>query len=247
MKNFFGFLMICAACCSCQNKGTVSTDKNTENAAINDSVATASAVKVVLGSYVGDFGDNKITVLITKATTDSIEGRSIVGGNDQTFEGVLKTNNSGIEISANEPETEKHDGIFKFAMSKDQPDKLTGSWQPYKADGNINGKTFSLTRRSFVYNPKAGEYPQGSSKLLKDDDLSNLMKTQLERMRNEIFARHGYTFSRKLTRAEFETEDWYVPNSADVKNELTEIEKKNIVLIKKYEKYALDYGDEFGR
>src|SRR4051812_34610203 len=120
MKKIFVFLASCAAICSCQNKATVSTDKNTENAAINDSLTTVSAVKVVLGSYVGDFGDSRITVLITKATADSIEGRSIVGGNDQTFEGVLKTDNNGIAISANEPGTEKHDGIFKFAMSKDQ-------------------------------------------------------------------------------------------------------------------------------
>ena len=29
--------------------------------------------------------------------------------------------------------------------------------------------------------------------------------------------------------------------------QLTDIEKKNIALIKRYEKYADDYGDDFGR
>ena len=45
----------------------------------------------------------------------------------------------------------------------------------------------------------------------------------------------------------FEDKDWYIPNTVDVKKDLTEIEKKNIVLIKKYEKYAEEYGDDFGR
>jgi hypothetical protein len=45
----------------------------------------------------------------------------------------------------------------------------------------------------------------------------------------------------------FELQDWYVPNTVDIKNYLTEIETKNIKLIQRYEKYAVDYGDEFGR
>ncbi|MBL7727175.1 MAG: hypothetical protein JNM68_14625, partial [Dinghuibacter sp.] len=45
----------------------------------------------------------------------------------------------------------------------------------------------------------------------------------------------------------FENLDWYVPDNVDVKDLLTEIEKKNIRLIKRYEQYAEEYGDEFGR
>lgn len=66
-------------------------------------------------------------------------------------------------------------------------------------------------------------------------------------MRNEIFARHGYCFAKKHLRQQFEMEDWYVPNTVDIKGFLTDIEKKNIELIKRYEKYADEYGDEYGR
>jgi hypothetical protein len=66
-------------------------------------------------------------------------------------------------------------------------------------------------------------------------------------MRNEIFARHGYCFAKKNLRQQFENEDWYVPNTVDIKGFLTEVEKKNIALIKRYEKYAEEYGDEYGR
>ena len=42
-------------------------------------------------------------------------------------------------------------------------------------------------------------------------------------------------------------EDCYVPNNVDILVLLTAIEKKNIDLIKRYEKYAEEYGDEYGR
>ena len=45
----------------------------------------------------------------------------------------------------------------------------------------------------------------------------------------------------------FEDKDWYIPNTVDVKKDLTEIEKKNISLIKRYEKYVEEYGDDYGR
>jgi hypothetical protein len=66
-------------------------------------------------------------------------------------------------------------------------------------------------------------------------------------MRNKIFARHGYCFSRKTSREQFENEDWYVPASTDVRNDLTEIDKKNIKQIMKLEKYYEEHGDDFGR
>jgi len=92
-----------------------------------------------------------------------------------------------------------------------------------------------------------GTYPQASKRLLKEEDVENLLKPDLEVMRNEIFARHGYCFKKKDLREMFEDKDWYIPNTVNVKKDLTEIEKKNIVLIKKYEKYAEEYGDDFGR
>src|SRR3982750_4275631 len=47
------------------------------------------SIEPILGSYVGAFGDNKITLLITKAGGRSVSGRSIVGGNDRPFDGTL--------------------------------------------------------------------------------------------------------------------------------------------------------------
>ena len=56
-----------------------------------------------------------------------------------------------------------------------------------------------------------------------------------------------HAFLQKTLRELFEDKDWYIPNTVDVKKDLTDIEKKNITLIKRFEKYAEEYGDDFGR
>jgi hypothetical protein len=38
-----------------------------------------------------------------------------------------------------------------------------------------------------------------------------------------------------------------MPVSTDVRNDLTDLEKKNIELIKRYEEHAEKYYDEYGR
>lgn len=199
----------------------------------------------ILGSYVGPFGDNKITLLITKAVGDSIAGRSIVAGNDRLFNGTFTVNEGVYSVAAKEPGDHKDDGVFTFTATKANMNQLSGTWTPN--DKKRPAKTFTLERKKFEYRADVGSYPQASQRLLKPADLENEMKEDLEFMRNEIFARHGYCFKKKHLRQQFEMEDWYVPNTVDIKGFLTDIEKKNIEMIKRYEKYAEEYGDEYGR
>lgn len=86
-----------------------------------------------------------------------------------------------------------------------------------------------------------------STKLLTEEDIKNLKKLELEILRNTIFARHGYTFKKKSYRQFFDPVDWYIPVSADVSKDLTSIEKENIKLLERFEKYAEDNYDSFGR
>lgn len=204
-----------------------------------------AVVEKILGSFVGAFGDNKITLLITRAEGDSVAGRSIVGGNDRPFAGTMTLQNGVYTIFAKEPGDHKDDGAFNFTIEETNPDEVKGSWTPN--DKKRPTKDYSLTRREFKYNAEVGSYPEASKRLLKAEDVENLMKEDLEFMRNEIFARHGFCFKKKHLRQQFENEDWYVPDTVDIKGRLTEIEKKNIALIKRYEKYAEEYGDEYGR
>jgi hypothetical protein len=208
------------------------------------SPADAEAQKI-LGSYVGAFGDNKITLMITKAAGNSVTGRSIVGGNDRPFEGTYKIENAVASIEAKEPGDHKDDGVFKFTVSAADPSKVTGTWKAN--DTKRPEKSYTLDRRKFEYKANVGTWPDASTRVLKAADVENLGKSELTFMRQEIFARHGYCFSKKEYRQQFENEDWYVPNTTDIRGLLTDIEKKNIALIKRYEKYAEEYGDEYGR
>ncbi|MEO6333921.1 MAG: YARHG domain-containing protein [Pyrinomonadaceae bacterium] len=238
--------------CKPENSVTTSVDKRKDNAkdSAQGQAAPAAApaepnAAEILGSYVGEFGDNKITLLITKAGGGIVSGRTIVGGNDRPFDGTLSTADGHFDIEAREPGDHNDDGVFKFTIADTDPGELKGTWKAN--DVKRPEKTYTLERKKFEYRTGVGDYPQASQRKLKTADVENLAAPELALMRNEIFARHGYCFSRKEMRQQFENESWYVPNTVDIKGFLTDIEKKNIALIKRYEKYAEEYGDEYGR
>ena len=230
----------------------------TNNEKVNDTAAasgqgqatpaaspTPESVEGVLGSYVGAFGDNKITLLVTKAGGGTVSGRSIVGGNDRPFDGTMTVEDGSYAIEAREPGDHRDDGVFKFQIAQANLNEVKGTWKAN--DPKRPEKSYTLERKKFEYRTNVGDYPQASQRPLKTADVENLAKGDLEMMRNEIFARHGYCFAKKDLRQQFENEAWYVPNTVDIKGFLTDVEKKNIALIKRYEKYAEDYGDEYGR
>ena len=86
-----------------------------------------------------------------------------------------------------------------------------------------------------------------STTVLKESELKNLKKLELEIIRNTIFARHGYSFKKKSFRQFFDPVDWYIPITDDMSGKLTLIEQKNILLLNRFQKYAEDNYDSFGR
>jgi len=86
-----------------------------------------------------------------------------------------------------------------------------------------------------------------SKQKLTEKDVKNLRKLDLQILRNTIFARHGYTFKSRAVRQFFDQVDWYIPVSDNIEAELTQVEKDNIALLNRFEKYAEDNYDTFGR
>lgn len=70
-----------------------------------------------------------------------------------------------------------------------------------------------------------------SVRILVVEYLNNFSKRELDIMRNEIFADHGYKFKSKKWQKYFCDKEWYKPRYDDVNNRLTNIEKINIQLI----------------
>jgi hypothetical protein len=98
---------------------------------------------------------------------------------------------------------------------------------------------FTTTDTVFKLNP--------STQLFKKELVENLSKGDIFILRNLIFARHGFSFRDKKLREYFDNIDWYMPVFSDVTKELTEIEKKNVSLLLRYEENAKEYYDVFGR
>lgn len=71
--------------------------------------------------------------------------------------------------------------------------------------------------------------------LLNTPYLMNIPREQLRLMRNEILARHGYTFKSKDLRDYFSSKWWYKPGTNNAAIKLNIIEQTNVELIKSEE------------
>jgi hypothetical protein len=74
-----------------------------------------------------------------------------------------------------------------------------------------------------------------ASLYLTEADLGRLSWEECTLARNEIYARHGYTFGIKALSDYFNSQSWYVPGGFDA-NDLNQFEKENAAFILEYEK-----------
>lgn len=200
--------------------------------------------KDMIGTFVGAFGERKITICVDRVIGQTVTGYSIVAGNERAFSGSWTGKGGDYTVTAKEPGDDKADGVFTFTWMR-KTKSLVGEWEPN--DKQIGVRKFNLAARKFKYDPKAGKYPQASTRKLTEKDVENLKNEELRIMRNEIYARHGYSFKLADMRDHFDKLDWYMPRAMDVTNALTKTEKNNADLIRRYEKYSAEYYDGFGR
>ena len=85
-----------------------------------------------------------------------------------------------------------------------------------------------------------GRWPWTSGRLIRPGELGPLSLGELELMRNEIYARHGWIFNRPDLRNYFQSQPWYrakgdLSNAEQtnrwVEAELTPLERRNIRII----------------
>ncbi|MFD2100693.1 YARHG domain-containing protein [Flagellimonas iocasae] len=114
-------------------------------------------------------------------------------------------------------------------------------------EGTPDEEIYEWIQREYASSTEKIFEINASNTLLTKEVIENLTNSDLVVIRNTIYARHGYSFKNRPLRVFFDEQDWYIPVHADIKQEFTEIEKKNIQLLLKYEKNAKEYYDYFGR
>lgn len=226
--------------------GPAMTPEQQQMAAQLQQLGEVAAKDDILGYYTGQFGPNRITLILTDTDGSTIEGYSVCAGNFRPIQGSIEPmGDQQFSCQLAEPGDDPYDGTFTFTLSvKDQ--EVEGKWQPFRKQGN-SAKTYKLTARDFEYRTDVGDWPEVSQRLLTEEDVWNYNSDELRLMRNEVYARHGYSFNKKDMRYHFEAQDWYMPVTTDIRTSITDIEVKNIELIYEYETYFEEYYDEFGR
>jgi len=218
---------------------------------------------------------NRINIAIDSLSGDVIYGHSVVAGNDRIFKGTFTKVNEVYQIDAKEPGDNKYDGTFHFTIDP-ATNIVEGTWTSFSKDLAVTKRAYRLEKKTFTYNPSLdlpenvawtgvyGTYDEAnaqeemvtedvlkinaSATLLKKEDIENMYKADLEIIRNAIYARHGYSFDNRKMRFVFDNYvDWYIPVSTNILDQLTDIEKKNIALLKRYENHSERYYDAFGR
>jgi hypothetical protein len=204
-----------------------------------------SSENPLYGYWVGRFGKNKINIAIAHIEGDMIKGHSVCAGNFRPITGTIGNSEDNVyDITMREPGDDQYDGEFRFKIDLTK-NELSGTWKPYKK--TVDAKTYTLVKTEFKYDPSVGDYPETSSRFLEVPDVENLLPEEIELMRNEIYARHGYSFTNLKMRRVFDDKDWYIPMGVDIRDQLTEVEARNIDLLYNYEEYYDEYYNDFGR
>lgn len=133
--------------------------------------------------------------------------------------------------------SDEYHGHFVFHSA---PDKSMKCLQIYDSWSGVTEKPSEYELgwkiNSTVQDMFPGNYTQASLRVLTSSELSNMSYSELQLMRNEIFARYGYQFKEGGTMGTyFRSQKWYRPQHSNVNEFLSILEKQNLELIQKIE------------
>ena len=192
---------------------------------------------------------NKITISIDSLTETICYGHSIVAGNMRPFKGAYSKNNDNtFQVTAKEPGDDKYDGTFVFVINANS-NKIIGKWNSNDKNLAVTEREYELERKTFEYNPDL-ELPEY---LTYEGLYGTYIETDTSSIAESFFfstsiVEFKSSFKNRKMRFLFDQAvEWYMPVSTNITNDLTDIEKQNIELLKRYEKHAVKYYDSFGR
>ncbi len=190
--------------------------------------------------------DKKNKVLDSKLILDGSGGVC----NNARYKSVTFLNDSLIEVKSSLNEYEAHPVYYTMTIYSYFEISADGKIIPFHPDCffemaskvKLKDMHFKGCFARYIENAESeNEYgAQNNTSLTK-----HLSLYDLEYMRNEIFARHGYIFTDPTWKAVFAAKKWYKGTSKNVDKKLTALEKANIQFIKAYEIKMKDDESKF--
>ncbi len=224
---------------SYSNKINISIDE-LDNGKVEGHSVVAGNNRPFSGSYKQT--EKGILILAREPGDDRYDGRFdfTVNPVEQTVEGIWVANDGKLAVYEREYKLARRD--FAYDPEQELPEDLGWADLYSSATSRAQGADEGEFLTEDVLKVNA------SLKALKKEDIANMYKGDLEIIRNSIYARHGYSFKNRKIRYIFDQYvDWYMPVSTDVRDKLTDIEKANADLLKRYEQHASVYYDSYGR
>lgn len=229
-------------------KLNINIKKITKDTVIAQSVVSGNS-RPLLGKLSEDGG--KITFILDEPGTDKYDGKFEISLVGDTLIGKWNAYKKGLKWPEKEFKLLKK--TFEYNANLMLPTESSYvDWSDHKmikrVDTAEDGKIDTLEANPFYRSASDQIFKlNASTSVLKEEDVKNLRKLDLQIIKNTIFARHGYAFKKQTFRNFFDPVEWYVPVKNNVDNDLTTIENKNIKLLDRFTKYAEDNYDAFGR
>jgi len=229
-------------------KLNINIKRITKDTVIAQSVVSGNS-RPILGKLSDDGG--KITFVLDEPGSDKYDGRFEITLVGDTLIG--KWNAYKTELKWPEKEFKLLRKTFKYNANLMLPSEASYvDWSDQKMVKSLDtledGTVDTLGVNPFYRSASDQIFKlNASTTALKEEDVKNLRKLDLQIIKNTIFARHGYAFKKQTFRNFFDPVAWYVPVKNNVDNDLTAIENKNIKLLDRFTKYAEDNYDAFGR
>lgn len=202
---------------------------------LSASTTVMAKVPQIADSWTGRYSDQKIS-LFFKQKGETVTGYSLLSGKRTNFKGKIVPQQSNYRLTL----TEQGQGasVGKFVLDyKNNGSDMDGQW--ISSQAKVKPRFFRLNAQQCGYSDEIGYFPIASKKPLTDEYLQ-VPLGQLQHMRNEIYARHGYAFQSKEWARTFAGYEAYMPCYTNVDNKLSKVEKENIRRIKLVEPYAED-------
>lgn len=191
----------------------------------------ASTMADYTGVYHFGFSEAECDLRVIVADTMiCVQLKSSYWGNDERWHMDYK-NLTNVKIEGNKFYSDLTNG--EFVMYGDQKAlKVYKPWTGVTENDAYEVGFGDTDIAKFYY----GKWPKASIKVFTEKDLMKYNKIDLKRMRNEVYARYGFIFKEGGEMDKyFRKQQWYIPDYKIVERFLTEIEKKNVELIRQVE------------